>query len=146
MLVNRWGTLRRAVPASVGLKKTGSLVRCLCILHNYCVDERLLSLGGNRTSSQSESDVAPPLDSDYFNLLSEGAIPLERDPTGHNNNSPEQLLRGGEHFDSVPRDMRRRILNAEAALARDSVLPRDKLHSVVVEKNLKRPTPIRWLQ
>ena len=41
MLVARWGVLRSAISAKIGLKKTPAMVICLCKLHNYCIDSRI---------------------------------------------------------------------------------------------------------
>jgi len=39
MLVNRWGILHRPIANRITLKKAGSLIICLCRLHNYCITE-----------------------------------------------------------------------------------------------------------
>ena len=39
MLVHRWAILRG--PLVVPVMKVGNLLNCLCILHNYCIDERV---------------------------------------------------------------------------------------------------------
>ena len=143
MLVNRWGILRRAIPATVGLVKTTSLVCSLCILHNYCIDQRLMSQQGPLSPEDANEDMPPSTEADNLELLSVGAIPLERNPNGLNNYSPEQLMHGGEHFDNLPRDVRRRISNWELAVANGD-FPRDVLYNIIVEKGLKRPTPVRW--
>ena len=117
MLVNRWGILRRAIPATVGLVKTMSLVRCLCILHNYCIDERLTLLQKPSTPEEVNEDMPLSTEGDNVELLSLGAIPLETNPNGLNNYSPEQLLNGGEHFDNIPRDLRRRLATWERSVS-----------------------------
>jgi len=38
-LLQRWGLLRRALPAKMGLAKQRSLVRALCMLHNFCLGD-----------------------------------------------------------------------------------------------------------
>ena len=42
ILVSRWGCLRRPIPMNTSIQKTTALVRCLCILQNYCINEELL--------------------------------------------------------------------------------------------------------
>ena len=39
MLVMRWSVLTCALSSHYGLNKTKELVRCLCCLHNFCIDE-----------------------------------------------------------------------------------------------------------
>lgn len=50
MFINRWNVLRKALPLQLSLKKIGSLVLCLCRLHNFCIGQRLEQNG------QSEDD------------------------------------------------------------------------------------------
>ena len=40
MLVNRWAVLRTPIPINVSIKKTTSMVRCLCCLHNFLINEK----------------------------------------------------------------------------------------------------------
>lgn len=42
VLVHRWGCLRKPIPCNISIPKVNALVRCLCILHNYCINQRLL--------------------------------------------------------------------------------------------------------
>jgi hypothetical protein len=85
--------------------------------------------------------VPNSLDSDAVEISSGGGIPLEvshRNPE-LNNNSPEQLLHGGEHFDDVPRYHRRRLETLVNVR-----LPVDVLHDSVIDKCFKRPLPNSW--
>ena len=63
MLVNRWGILRRALPATFGIRKTGSLTHCLCRLHNYCINQN--------------ASVEKPLTADLVEIRSAG-VPICR--------------------------------------------------------------------
>jgi hypothetical protein len=105
MLINRWGIMRRALSAQMSLKKIGSLIICLCQLHNFCIDQRL-----NSQSPSSQEELPVSLDFDTVVISSAGGIPLEASQQypDLNKNSLEQLLHGGEHFDDVPRYQRRR--------------------------------------
>ena len=98
MLVNRWGVLCKAISSTISLQKAGSLVIALCILHNFCINERLEQSG-------ADDDFPEPLVQDRFNIQSEGGISLEPSATHPdlNSRSPEQLLHGGERFDDIPR-------------------------------------------
>ena len=40
MLVNRWAVLRTPIPINISIKKTTSMVRCLCCLHNFLINEK----------------------------------------------------------------------------------------------------------
>ena len=79
--------------------------------------------------------VAPPTAHDLADIYVNGGIPLNQ----QNNNTPDQLLHGGEHFDDVPPRHARR--GDEARLG---VLPRDLLHDIIMEKDLKRNAPASW--
>ena len=113
------------------ISKVGSLVLCLCKLHNFCINERI-----KRNQPEGSEQPLSALAQDLFAIASEGGVPFEvsRDL------SPEQILHGGEHFDDLPRDLRRQTERLE----RDEVLPRDVLHNLVELKSLTRPLPSEW--
>jgi hypothetical protein len=120
----------------MGLSKITAMVMCLCRLHNYCINQRLQR---NRTAA-AES----PFAQDYAYILARGGVPLER--TNDNNLSPSQLLHGGEHYDDTSRNARRqfeRLVINDGSLV-EQVLPREKLHRLVTDKQLKRPKPTSW--
>jgi hypothetical protein len=76
MFVHRWGMLRKPIPSNIGLKRTTALVMCLCRLHNFCIDSRLLP---------TDNVVVPPaLSSDADEICINGGFPggtmLERVP------------------------------------------------------------------
>ncbi|CAB9524784.1 unknown protein [Seminavis robusta] len=105
MLVRRWGILLRAFPSSVTIAKVTAVVRCLCRLHNFCVNERLERKAA-ATISQVDSpgeeltlDMAERLASDDMNIVvGEGGMLLEGAGEEYR---PEPLLHGGEHFDDI---------------------------------------------
>ena len=79
---------------------------------------------------------------DAFDIAAGGGVPLERsrrDPT-LNQHSPEQLLHGGQHFDDIPRSLRR---SAERANDTEE-LPREVMTALVESEQLKRPLPAAW--
>jgi hypothetical protein len=134
LLVYRWGIIWRAIPSSIGIQKTTALVTALCKLHNYCINRRLAGI------SCSDDIVVPsPLSKDSAVIAIHGGIPMEQQAKGLNNSSPEQLLRGGEHFDDVSQNlicqMEREEMRAGGAL-----LPRDILHDSAIEQGLTRST------
>jgi len=89
MLIHRWGVLRKALPINISIAKTASLVRALCMLHNFCIDN-------------NESVAIGASDSDTLFGLSAGRF-------SHNvaTTRPAQLTDGGDHFDGIPRADRR---------------------------------------
>mmetsp|Transcript_13428 Transcript_13428/g.25214 ORF Transcript_13428/g.25214 Transcript_13428/m.25214 type:complete len:164 (+) Transcript_13428:1064-1555(+) len=101
MLVHRWGLLRKAIPMNITVKKTGSLVMCLCKLHNFCI-------------SQSDN-VTQPLAGDVVHIarneggfafpIFDGSAEWEYDP---HEDRLDGLMDGGEHFDDANRRDRRR--------------------------------------
>ena len=141
-LVNRWGILRRAISARTGLYKATRLVTCLCRLHNFCINRRLLktknseqstaSENKNKNEQQEDDDLARPLAIDDAEIAVNGGIRREQ--------RPNQLLDGGEHFDEYNSASRKLLWRME----QQPNLPRERLHQEVVDKCLRRPTPKQW--
>lgn len=130
MLVARWGILRRALPAAMGLKKQIALTMCLCRLHNYCITERLLN------KQDISQDIVPSLAVDAVEISAYGGIRMEKNNEGWNDFSPNELLGSGHHFEDLARSQYRRRTNV--------ITPRDHLFAMVVQQGLKRPTPKQW--
>jgi hypothetical protein len=130
MLVHRWGILCKPMSTMLPIAKVTALVRCLCRLHNFCIDERL-----SLVVDSHDDCIAEPLDSDLANItLAGGAAILN----GSDLFNPEELLHGGEHFDDVSRTVRvSRKKNSE-------LLPREIMCLLVEEYDLRRPTPKNW--
>ena len=40
ILVHRWGCLRKPIPMNITIPRICALVKCLYILHNYCINKR----------------------------------------------------------------------------------------------------------
>ena len=114
---------------------------CLCRLHNFCINERLIN---NEEDDDDMDDIPEAVASDHFEIATGGGIPLEPSRTDPEMNatSPEQLLHGGDHFDDAPRVFRRRVERQENS--NKGTLPRDLLHVMVVEKALVRPLCNSW--
>ena len=136
MLVNRWEILRSALSSKLTLQKIGSLIICLCCLHNFCINEQLKARG------TFDENILPATEADEFQIASTGGVPLERSSRDPDLNelSPEQLLHGGEHFDDVPRTVRRRLERCAVG----EKLPRDVMVEIVQRKLMKRPLPSQW--
>ena len=99
----------------------------LARVHNFCINERV--------------GVDAGLATDAVEVSAHGGIPLVR--RQWNDNSPDQLLRGGHHFVDVnPKEPRR--VEARARRALGGVLPRDLLLQSVVHQGLQRLTPANW--
>ena len=59
VLVNRWGILRSPIPLNISLEKTTSLVRSLCLLHNWLIDEK--DIENIPSSSPSSCNYGEPI-------------------------------------------------------------------------------------
>ena len=127
MLVNRWGMLRRALPATMGLRKTNALLMCLCRLHNFCIDKS----GGADMIALAADTLAIRSNGGFFTVATES-----------NPNSPEELLHGGEHNDDTEKAVR--LAHARRGLGRKSKTPRDLLLRIIEDGGYERPTPKHW--
>ena len=134
MLVHRWGILCKPMSTMLPISKVTALVRCLCRLHNFCINERLLANLVNSPGPANDPVVAQPLDSDLANIaLAGGAYILN----GTDQFNPEELLHGGEHFDDVSRSVR-------VSRKKSDILPRENMCNLVEEYDMRRPTPKNW--
>lgn len=136
-LVSRWGILRRALPARMGIMKMTHLVKCLCQLHNYCINERL--------AGTEDIQTPRPLATDNLEIITNGGIAFaeaNRDGQSQRQELPEELLGAGHHNDDTSRQFRRMFERSNRN--KDEVLPRDRLHSIVAAGEFKRPTPKKW--
>ena len=97
MLVNRFSILRKPFPSNVRLSKVTATVRCLCILHNFCINEFEIS---NLSVNHGDS----------LEIMRNGGIANDdhnqSQDYDHNLQSPTYLLQGSEHMDDVPRHLR----------------------------------------
>jgi hypothetical protein len=120
-LVNRWGILRRAISASIGLRKTTRMVVCLCRLHNFCVNERLGSPGG------------------IVEIAAHGGIRVRATGSGVDGDYvPEDLMGSGHHNDDTSRAQRRLFARSGRSSNGDK-LPRDELHWIGEKGGFRRP-------
>lgn len=123
-LVHRWGILRRPLSMRFGFRKTNRLVMALCRLHNFCINDRETTIAG----ALGDGLVPPPLGEDQVYTDVHSGI---EDPT--------DLLHGGEHFNDINRNARRRLNR------RRQRNPQESLRLFVLNRGLRRPTPKRWL-
>jgi hypothetical protein len=128
MLCHRFGILQKAIPTKISIAKTTAMVYCLCRLHNFCIDN-------------DDANVPKARDNDLLTFTVESGIQGGggEDPLNYDNNyRPVELLDAGHHQNDFDRhSVRSKTYNGV-------VLPRKRMLEVVIEKDLKRPTPIRW--
>ena len=71
ILVHKWGCLQKPLPCNLLLPKICALLKCLCILHNFCIDERLrrnVLIGGD----DGETDCQAVLVTDVSSIVLDG--------------------------------------------------------------------------
>lgn len=66
VLVHRWGCLRKPMPMNFDVKKINILFLALCMLHNFCIDDR------------QENEALATSNEDAFNIGISGGIQLPR--------------------------------------------------------------------
>ena len=115
----------------VSIKKTVALVCALAKLHNFCIDA-------------DDGDVPSSTVRDEWRNEMPGAVPLEPTPNSELNLdvAPQQLLDGGNHFDDIGQNGRYNRQRQYDYVCRSEgrALPRDRLHSLVDDAGLTRPT------
>jgi hypothetical protein len=136
MLVHRWGILCKPMSTMLPIAKVTALVRTLCILHNFCIDERILFAEKTGDATTDEANVSAPLDSDRANITLAGGTAILN---GNDLFDPAELLHGGEHFDDVSRTVR------VSRKKTGELLPREIMCLLVEEYDLRRPTPRNWV-
>ena len=120
MLVHRWGVLRKPIPVNISIDKTTHLVRALCMLHNFCINER-------------ESSIPPPTHSDVATIANESG-----DTTVTRRTPTRTLVGGGHHSDDVGGRWRQHNVNNTNAQ-----LPRNVLISFLIRiRRTRRPKPM----
>ncbi len=124
-----------------GLKKTTSMVLALCKLHNFCTEATTNAESASLSSGDDVGGVPAPLAEDHaYAAICSG---IELNVTETNALEPTGLLHGGEHFEDVSRNVRRQHQRAVEGNGQ-TVLPQEKLHAIVTNQGLRRPTPRSW--
>ena len=123
MLVNRWAILRTPIPLHISIQKTTSMVRSLCCLHNWLIDEKI------------SSNIPECTAEDALSIISRGGDLFNKE---FNLNI---LLGGGHHFDDNSKSLR---YNKSRKFLRSGVVhPREKLIEILNVCGVdKRPNPI----
>lgn len=132
MLTHRWAILRTAMPMNLSVKRSVALVIALAKLHNFCIDETDLEVPAVPAADELEIEM-------------HGGVRLETTEMSGTTRIPRQLIGGGNHFhdmDLLSRRRQERQYRSQAQeSAHDQQLPRDRLHALIDEANLCRPTP-----
>jgi hypothetical protein len=119
ILVNRWRILKSPLSASIKMDKVTALVKCLCKLHNFCIDNSCPGVPGryrHDPSTLMDLQDSPELDS-----------------------RPLGLLGGGCHFDDVTGGRRAANRSSRAELEVGMVLPRERMVDHVEKRDIHRP-------
>ena len=114
ILVHRWGVLRKPIPVNISIERTSQLVCALCILHNFCIDEKDITISSH-------------LAKDKAYITTEFVVTRVRHRVNTNN-----LVGGGHHFDDI---------NYIRDQTNDN-LPRSIMLAYLISKGIKsRPKP-----
>ena len=92
------------------------MVRCLCILHNFCINENIENGEIGISSNETNDSVPQSSGTDSMNIMIAGGIGLS--------DRLDELLDGGQHFDDTTRNYRvsRRDPTNESDLPRAKML------------------------
>jgi hypothetical protein len=129
-LERRNGTHREIKRWAEHRQKIILLVNALARLHNFCIGEL----------PEDEAITVPEeLNADTLNIMNHegGYVKLEAMADITLPNLPLGLMHGGEHFDDLTANERRR----RKKLNPDELTPRQLLHDRVLNSHMKRPLP-----
>lgn len=148
MLIHRWGCLRKALPVNLSIERISALVKCLCILHNFCINERL-------NNAMEVHNCVPTTVADSTSIMVDGgemntnldtnncSISIQHDEVGNitTNESFDSLYHIGHHYDDCPTTRIR--LEMASRQFRGNTLPRvDMLNHLQTIGYTKRPKPM----
>ena len=130
MLVHRWGCLRKPIPVNVSIPRICALVKCLCILHNYCINQRLMR-AACATNPVQEKDCETVLASDSVSIMMNGGNTNSRLDDNSNDIDIEvdrntSFLDVGHHYDDCPTTRIRTQMAREQFIAGNNI-PRDEM-------------------
>ena len=105
ILVHRWGILRG--PLVFPLLKVSPFICCLCCLHNYCIDQRIMRQNANeKIEHMVENDAYHISDVVYVNNEIESKMNGQKVSnsmlTFSNDGRANDLTGSGEHFHNCP--------------------------------------------
>jgi DDE superfamily endonuclease len=136
-LVSRWGILRRPLPCKMGIMKATHLTKCLCRLHNYCINERI--------AGKEDTCIPRALASDTLQIMTNGGLSAatsNKDFETGEEQLAQDFVGGGHHNEDTSLPFRRQF--ERRSLGRNEVLPRERLHKHIADGGFKRPTPKKW--
>ena len=124
MFLQRWSILRLPLPEAIGIHKITALTFSLCKLHNFLLDDK--------------ENIAPQTSQDAAYGAIRGTIGLEPHRVFTEEVVPEDLLQGGDHFEDVDYNTRKRdrheaIMNV---CTQNQRLPREVLFDSVQRQGL----------
>ena len=126
VLVHRWGVLRSPLPMNISLKKTTSLVRALCCVHNWLIDQNEVN------------DLPQPSVKDRLSIKSRGGDIICNDQT-----PVTRLLGGGEHYDDFSAANHRAKSRSLFSSFPKGQHPREYLlHKLILLGITERPQPM----
>jgi len=125
MLTQRWGILRKALPAKIRLLKQIAITGACVRLHNFCLDLGKAQENLDDQVHQSyDNTIVPLLLEDEIYVQASGSLVYGP------NSEPESLLHAGEHFDDLPEGITCTSTRADA---------HNKMKEHVQELGLTRP-------
>lgn len=134
--------LRRALPATMSLRKIAALAMALCKLYNFCTDIRVSrNVGVSQSAPKSlrlSAEAPKPLAADELEITANGGIPLVGNPM--NDYSHEQLLDAGNHHADTTAAFRRQF--SRRGIAALEQLSREKLRDAVAAGGLCVPNQL----
>ena len=92
VLVSRWGVLRKKIPMNITITNICSLVRYICILHNFCINASL-DKDDIEIITEDTANIVPPTNTvlptntvDSSNIMISGGINRDDNIGGEYNN------------------------------------------------------------
>ena len=111
--------LRKPIPVNISIQRTTQLVRVLCMLHNFCID-------------QNEIKVPHSTNKDILSIAFQSGDP------NVSNDLDLSHIGGGHHYNDIYQ-YHRKILQPHQ---NNSLLPRNiLLHSLITKNIMSRPKP-----
>ena len=94
MLVNKFLMLHKPFSSTINISKVIVVVRCLCILHNFCIGVK---------ETKQPIDISPL---DRWEFVNAGFLTSTfYENHSDSNRCENKLLHGGEHHDNVPKHL-----------------------------------------
>ena len=59
ILVHRWDVLHKPIPVNISIKRTSQLIHTLCILHNFCIDKKYITISSHLAKDKAYITIEP---------------------------------------------------------------------------------------